>query len=158
MRGIAHGTDFESEVNRETRKCSRSAGHLRTRGYPYSMTRRCSRQGFCPLVLKLQRNWVSLVRPGLDDRWRMERGKYGQAAVDAVESFRSALEKGPRGAWSRAVARLFPKSPSSRDKGCPMYAFLGLCGEGLVRGIPPGDYRVREEQAIRSRRSSSSQA
>ena len=67
-------------------------------------------------------------------------GKYGQAAVDAVESFRSVLEKGPRGAWSRAVARLFPKSPSSRDKGCPMYAFLGLCEEGLVKGIPPGDY------------------
>lgn len=67
-------------------------------------------------------------------------GKHGQAAVDAVESFRSALEKGPRGAWSRAVARLFPKSPSSRDRGCPMCAFLGLCEEALVKSIPPGDY------------------
>ena len=67
-------------------------------------------------------------------------GKYGQAAVDAVESFWSGLDKSPRGAWSRAVACLFPKSPSSRDKGCPMYAFLGLCEEGLVKGIPPGDY------------------
>lgn len=67
-------------------------------------------------------------------------GKHGRSAVDAVESFHIGVGKSPGEAWSRAVARLFPKSPSSRDRDCPMSAFLGLCEEGLVKGIPPGDY------------------
>jgi len=40
-----------------------------------------------------------------------------------------------------------------RDKGCPKGAFLGLCEEGLVRGIPRGLYtqsRKNKEYAVRA--------
>ncbi len=67
-------------------------------------------------------------------------GKYGRAAVDAVESFHIGVSKSPGEAWSRAVDRVFPSSPSGRRKGCPRDAFLGLCEEGFVKGIPPGTY------------------
>jgi hypothetical protein len=46
----------------------------------------------------------------------------------------------PKAAWTRAAAILFPNSPSSRNKGCPKGAFLGLCEEGVVQGIPKGRY------------------
>jgi hypothetical protein len=29
---------------------------------------------------------------------------------------------------------------SSQEKSCPRNAFLGLCEEGLIKGIPPGNY------------------
>jgi hypothetical protein len=35
---------------------------------------------------------------------------------------------------------LYPTSPLARKKGCPRGAFLGLCEEGLVKGIPAGHY------------------
>jgi hypothetical protein len=35
---------------------------------------------------------------------------------------------------------LYPTSPAAREKSCPRGAFLGLCEEGLVKGIPAGDY------------------
>jgi len=39
-----------------------------------------------------------------------------------------------------ATRLLFPESPSSQIKGCPRGAFLGLCEEGPVKGIPTGSY------------------
>jgi hypothetical protein len=38
------------------------------------------------------------------------------------------------------MQRLYPSSPTARRKSCPRGAFLGLCEEGLVKGIPPGRY------------------
>jgi hypothetical protein len=38
------------------------------------------------------------------------------------------------------MATLYPTSPAARKKGSPRGAFLGLCEEGLVKGIPPGHY------------------
>lgn len=38
------------------------------------------------------------------------------------------------------MERLYPTSPAARKKGCPRGAFLGLCEEGLVKGIPAGHY------------------
>jgi len=36
--------------------------------------------------------------------------------------------------------KVFPASESQRKKSCPHGAFLGLCEEGLVVGIPRGDF------------------
>lgn len=38
------------------------------------------------------------------------------------------------------MEKLYPTSPAARNKGCPRGAFLGLCEEGLVKGIPEGHY------------------
>ena len=46
----------------------------------------------------------------------------------------------PGVAWARATASTFPNSLSMQEKACPKGAFLGLCEEGLVQGVPPGAY------------------
>ncbi len=63
--------------------------------------------------------------------------KYGTVALLAVQmgSRETAGE-----CWSVAAEKVFAHSPSSRAKGCPRGAFLGLCEEGLVKNIPPGHY------------------
>lgn len=66
--------------------------------------------------------------------------KYGEAAIKAVELFESGTNMDPRDAWELIANDLFADSPSCRVKGCPKSAFLGLCEEGLVRGIPKGSY------------------
>jgi len=46
----------------------------------------------------------------------------------------------PRIAWDQATTNLFGKGTASQEKGCPRDAFLGLCEEGLIKGIPQGKY------------------
>jgi Family of unknown function (DUF6979) len=65
--------------------------------------------------------------------------KYGRAAVLAHELVVQDART-PEYAWTLAMAAIFPDSPSSQQKGCPKTTFLGLCEEGLVRGIDPGKY------------------
>ena len=65
--------------------------------------------------------------------------RYGEAALLAADPAFSA-DKDPAARWQSAVERLYPTSLSARRKGCPRGAFLGLCEEGLVKGIPPGEY------------------
>jgi hypothetical protein len=38
------------------------------------------------------------------------------------------------------MQRLYLSSPTARRKSGPRGAYLGLCEEGLVKGIPPGRY------------------
>ena len=64
--------------------------------------------------------------------------KYRDAAVYAVELILAG--EGPLEAWEKATKKFFPSSTNLRDKGCPKGAFLGLCNEGLIRGIPAGNY------------------
>lgn len=46
------------------------------------------------------------------------------------------------------MEKLYPTSPAARKKSCPRGAFLGLCEEGLVQGIPAGSYKAsREDKA-----------
>lgn len=62
---------------------------------------------------------------------------YGKCAVKSVElnnSFPSPME-----AWEKVAFVLFD-SESSQEKGCPKNTFLGLCEEGLVKGISKGNY------------------
>jgi hypothetical protein len=67
-------------------------------------------------------------------------GKYGDAAVLAAGMLAHDEHLSPREAWMRAVAQLFPHSPSSQRKGCPRDAFLGLCEMGAIVGVKPGAY------------------
>lgn len=64
--------------------------------------------------------------------------KYGQTAVMAAEMAQHGTE--PPVAWDDAAARVFPGSKSSREKGCPRCAFLGLASAGLINGVAAGRY------------------
>jgi hypothetical protein len=64
---------------------------------------------------------------------------YGDAAIRAAKLTQDQ-RLAPEDAWRRATAATFPNSLASQVKGCPKGAFLGLCEEGLVKGIPRGDY------------------
>ena len=64
--------------------------------------------------------------------------KYGQTAVMAAEMAQHGTE--PPAAWGAAAARVFPDSKSSREKGCPRCAFLGLASAGLIEGVAAGRY------------------
>lgn len=63
-------------------------------------------------------------------------GIYGNGAVGAkhliLESGQSTAK-----AWELVIAE-FTQSSSSRTKGCPKGAFLGLCEAGVIAGIPGG--------------------
>ena len=65
---------------------------------------------------------------------------YGEAAVRAIHIFTTGAVRSPKDAWSRATSDIFGAGTSSQKKGCPQNAFLGLCEEGIVRGIPSGQY------------------
>lgn len=71
-------------------------------------------------------------------------GKYGEAAIQAVSLLTSGDVGSPRDAWEIATSRIFGKGTSSQRKGCPRNAFLGLCEEGRVKGVPPGSYTRSE--------------
>ena len=66
-------------------------------------------------------------------------GKYGRTAVLAT-SLITERKLHPTEAWWTAAAQIFPDSPSSQKKGCPKAAFLGLCEDGLLLGVPSGSY------------------
>lgn len=65
--------------------------------------------------------------------------KYAQIALQAVKIVKSK-NVGPKDAWDEAARQIFPESESSRKKGCPKNAFLGLCEKGLIIGIKQGNY------------------
>jgi hypothetical protein len=74
------------------------------------------------------------------------------AAVNAVELLQSYPGLGPVEAWERSTMRLFGNC-SSQNKGCPKGAFLGLCEEGLVKGVKRGQYtksQKNKEYALRA--------
>lgn len=62
--------------------------------------------------------------------------KYGAVALRAVELLRHDPNHSPADAWRKAATETFSNSPASRVKGCPKAAFLGLCEDGLVAGVP----------------------
>jgi hypothetical protein len=70
--------------------------------------------------------------------------KYGEAALIAARQ-QSSGNANPAARWETAMEKLYPTSPTSRKKGCPRGAFLGLCEEGLVKGIPPGKYTASKD-------------
>ncbi len=69
--------------------------------------------------------------------------KYGQAALNAVNLIEDKQAFTPIDAWSIATIAIFGNENESQKKGCPKGAFIGLCEDGLIRGIPKGNYAVR---------------
>lgn len=67
-------------------------------------------------------------------------GKYGDPAIKATRFLLTGQRKSPLEAWSSAVRRIFSESISCQQKGCPKTAYLGLCEEGFIKGVPPGKY------------------
>jgi len=70
--------------------------------------------------------------------------RYGEAALMATRQGSSA-NTSPAVRWESALGKLYPTSPIARKKACPRGAFLGLCEEGLVKGIPPGQYTTSKD-------------
>lgn len=68
--------------------------------------------------------------------------QYGKTAVRAVQISKEH-KTDVRQAWDVAAQEVV-KSEESRKKGCPRAAFLGLCEEGLVKGIPAKKYINKE--------------
>ncbi len=65
--------------------------------------------------------------------------KFGHNAVKAVELLHQGIVKSPREAWKKAGYEILKKKVYV-EKGCPKSAFLGLCEEGLVKGVPAEMY------------------
>ncbi len=65
--------------------------------------------------------------------------QFGKTAVRAVGLFTLKEVNTPEEAWRKAANEVID-SQFSRDKGCPRNAFLSLCSEGKVKGIPAGNY------------------
>ena len=66
--------------------------------------------------------------------------EYGDVAVRAVDKIRSGTARSPGAARDEAAREIFPGRVLRQKKGCPRGAFLGLCDEGLVLGVPAGSY------------------
>lgn len=65
--------------------------------------------------------------------------KFSQVAIKSIELI--IKEKiDPRQAWQISAEEIFKESPSSIAKNCPRSAFLVLCQEGLINGVPKGNY------------------
>jgi len=80
--------------------------------------------------------------------WSNERctmaNRYGEAALMATrEGFSAGIS--PVARWESAMQRLYPSSPTAQRKSCPRGAYLGLCEEGLVKGIPAGHYTASQD-------------
>lgn len=63
--------------------------------------------------------------------------KYSLTAIKAVE-----IGGHPKEAWQEAVKE-YCNTKATQEKGCPKTAFLGLCEEGLVKGMKKGKYTRR---------------
>jgi hypothetical protein len=71
--------------------------------------------------------------------------KYGEAALMASSQPSAGT---PVSRWKSAMEKLYPSSPTSQKKISPRGAFLGLCEEGLIKGIPSGQYMAsRDDKA-----------
>jgi hypothetical protein len=78
--------------------------------------------------------------------------RYGEAALMAARQGASA-GTAPLACWESAMEKLYPTSPVARKVGGPRGAFLGLCEEGLVKGISAGQYaapRESKDYAVRA--------
>jgi hypothetical protein len=66
--------------------------------------------------------------------------KYAKAAVEAARLCTHGTYLSPRVAWDQATTHIFGGGTTAQEKSCPRDAFLGLCEEGLIKGIPQGSY------------------
>lgn len=66
--------------------------------------------------------------------------KYTDAALIATRSCQGQKKPDVKTAWLKAIHNL-----NAYDEGCPRCAYLGLCEEGMVKGIPAGSYGLRAD-------------
>ena len=64
--------------------------------------------------------------------------KYGETAIVTLKRYNA--DKILRTLWNTVAEELFD-SRTSQNKGCPRSTFLGLCEEGLVKGVSKGNYK-----------------
>jgi len=77
--------------------------------------------------------------------------RYGRVAIAAAERLQEGHTSDPAQAWRWSAEEVFSEQPASQKKSCPRGAFLGLCEEGLVRGVAPGKYtraRLNKQYAV----------
>jgi hypothetical protein len=77
--------------------------------------------------------------------------RYGEAALMATRRG-SSTDIDPVSRWESAMKQLYPTSSAARRKSYPRGAFLGLCEEGLVKGIPAGHYTASKDDKAYARR------
>jgi hypothetical protein len=63
--------------------------------------------------------------------------KYGLCAIVSVQNNSCSLN--PIESFEKSAKDIFATN-SAQEKGCPKNTFLGLCEEGLIKGIHKGDY------------------
>lgn len=68
---------------------------------------------------------------------------FGKVALKAVENI-TDKRMHPSDGWQNAAEIVFPINCTCIKKGCPKNAFLGLCNEGLVKGVEKGNYTKSE--------------
>jgi hypothetical protein len=70
----------------------------------------------------------------------MFQNSYSQYALTALKRIQNYKDSYSLvGIWSTSSKEVFA-TKSSQEKNCPKNTFLGLCEEGLVKGIPQGNY------------------
>jgi hypothetical protein len=77
--------------------------------------------------------------------------RYGEAALMAVKMDTFGKAYTPEERWQDAVGKLYPTTPIGQKKAGPRNAFVGLCEEGLVKGIPAGQYGVWTSSGSRNK-------
>ena len=65
--------------------------------------------------------------------------KYADVAIKTVKLLHSTKLL-PQEAWKITALDVFPNNVSSQVKSCPRNTFLGLCEDGLVKGVIEGSY------------------
>lgn len=60
---------------------------------------------------------------------------YGKTAVRAVELIHTNQVATTSDAWTRAAVEIFGSTSTRHRKACPRSTFLGLCEEGLIKGV-----------------------
>ncbi|MDY4079543.1 MAG: hypothetical protein SOY42_12295 [Clostridium sp.] len=65
--------------------------------------------------------------------------KYEKVAVNAIKYI---IENGgnPVEVWKQEIELIFEPESIFAKKGCSRDTFLGLCEEGMVKGVPKGNY------------------
>ena len=66
-------------------------------------------------------------------------GRYGKVSVKAVDLILST-NMSPEQAWDITTSKEFGRGTNLQKKGCPKGAFLGLCEQGMIKGVPIGTY------------------
>ena len=67
--------------------------------------------------------------------------QFAKAAKRAVKLYLERSVASPHESWQEAING-FSTSSNTRKKSCPRNTFLGLCSDGVIKGIPPNDYNA----------------